>query len=326
MKAIVYTRYGSPGNLKLQEVHKPIPNDNEVLVKVYASSINSWDWDNLLGKQLIVRLISGLFSPRHTIPGADVAGVVEAVGKDVQNLKPGDEVYGDIAGAGFGCFAEYVAAPAKLLAQKSPAMSFEQAAALPQAGFLAIQGLRYYGGIKQGQQVLINGAGGGVGPLALQYAKMLGCEVTCVDKASKLDILHSLGADHLVDYTKEDYTRTGKQYDYILDVIAHRKAADYRRALKPGGIFSMIGGSMGVLLLRMMAIEPTLAKFSNKKLGIMGYRPNRPDLELMNQLFEEGKFIPVIDSIFPLEQTAEAFHYFGKGDFKGKLVIKIVDD
>lgn len=326
MKAIVYTRYGSPDNLQLQEVPKPVPKDNEVLVKVYASSINSWDWDNLLGRQLIVRLISGWFSPRHKIPGADVAGVVEAVGKDVLDFKPGDEVYGDIAGAGFGCLAEYVAAPAKLLAHKSPAMSFEQAAALPQAGFLAIQGLQYYGGIQPGQQVLINGAGGGVGPLALQYAKMRGCIVTCVDKASKLDILHSLGADHLADYTKEDYTRSGKQYDYILDVIAHRKAADYRRALKPGGIFSMIGGSMGGLLLRMMAIEPLLAKFSNKKLGIMGYHPNRADLELMNKLFEEGKFIPVIDKVFPVEQTAEAFRYFGEGNFKGKIVIKIADE
>jgi NADPH:quinone reductase-like Zn-dependent oxidoreductase len=326
MKAIVYTRYGSPGNLLLQDVPKPMPKDNEVLVKVRAASINSWDWDNLLGKHLLVRLISGLTKPRHTIPGADVAGVVEAVGKDVQGFKPGDEVYGDIAGAGFGCFAEYVTAPAKLLAHKSSAMSFEQAAALPQAGFLAIQGLRYYGGIQPGQQVLINGAGGGVGPLALQYAKMTGCEVTCVDKASKLDILYSLGADHLVDYTKEDYTRTGKQYDYILDVIAHRKAADYRRALKAGGIFSMIGGSMGGLLLRMMAIEPILAKFSNKKLGIMGYRPNRPDLELMNHLFEEGKFIPVIDKVFPLEATSDAFRYFGEGNFKGKIVIKIADE
>ncbi len=325
MQAIVYTRYGSPDNLQLQEVSKPVPKDNEVLVKVYASSINSWDWDNLLGKHFLVRLISGLTKPRHTILGADVAGVVEAVGKDVHDFKPGDEVYGDIAGAGFGCFAEYVAAPAKLLAHKSPAMSFEQAAALPQAGFLAIQGLRYYGGIKPGQQVLINGAGGGVGPLALQYAKMNGCEVTCVDKAEKLDILLSLGADHLVDYTKEDYTHTGKQYDYILDVIAHRKAADYRRALKPGGVFSMIGGSMGGLLLRMMAIEPILAKFGSKKLGIMGYRPNRADLELMNQLFEEGKFIPVIDKTFSLEATAGAFRYFGEGNFKGKIVIKIAD-
>ena len=165
-----------------------------------------------------------------------------------------------------------------------------------------------------------------MGPLALQYAKMTGCEVTCVDKAEKLDILRSLGADYVIDYTQEDYTSTGKQYDYILDVIAHRKASDYRRGLKPRGVFSMIGGSMGGLLLRMMAIEPLLAKFSTKKLGIMGYRPNRADLELMNQLFEEGKFIPVIDSIFPLAQTADAFRYFGEGNFKGKIAIKIADE
>lgn len=323
MKAILHTRYGTPDELQLRDVPQPLPKDDEVLMGVRASSINSWDWDNLLGRQFLVRLIGGLYWPRHKIPGADVAGVVEAVGKKVQDFKPGDEVFGDIAGAGFGGFAEYVTAPAKLLAHKSPATSFEQAAALPQAGFLAIQGLRYYGGIKPGHQILVNGAGGGVGPLALQYAKMKGCEVTCVDKAEKLDMLRSLGADHIIDYTKEDYTRTGRQYDFILDVIAHRTTADYKRALKPGGIFSMIGGSMGGLLLRMMLVEPLLAKFSNKKLGIMGYRPNRADLELMNKLFEEGKFIPVIDKVFPLNKTREAFKYFGQGEFKGKIVIKV---
>jgi len=323
MKAIVYTRYGSPGNLHMREIPEPVPKEDEVLVKVHASSINSWDWDLLMGKPLLVRIIGGWFKPKDTVLGADVAGVVTAVGKKVQDFKPGDEVFGDIAGAGFGGFAEYVVAPVRLMAHKSPAMSFEQAAALPQAGFLAIQELQYYRGIKQGQQVLINGAGGGVGPLALQYAKMKGCEVTCVDKAGKLDLLQRLGADHVIDYTQEDYTGTGKQYDYILDVIAHRNASDYRRALKPGGIFSMIGGSMGGLLLRMMLVEPLLARFSDKKLGIMGYRPNRAGLELMSKLFEEGKFIPVIDKTFALEETQAAFRYFREGKFKGKIVIKI---
>ncbi len=300
-----------------------MPKKNEVLVKIFASSINSWDWDQLQGKHFIVRLIGGLFKPRYNILGADMAGRVEAVGKKVKEFQPGDEVFGDIAGNGFGGFAEYVAVPEKLLAKKSPAMSFEQAAALPQAGLLALQGLRHRSELHPGQQLLINGAGGGVGTLALQYAKSCGAEVTCVDSAEKFDVLQSLGADYLIDYTKEDFTRIGKQYDKILDVTAHRSASTYRRALKPGGVFVMIGGSMGGLLLRMMLLEPLLSRFSKKKLGIMGYKPNRTDLDLLTRLFEEGKVVPVIDRVYPLHQTPDAFRYFGTGRHKGKIVISI---
>jgi NADPH:quinone reductase-like Zn-dependent oxidoreductase len=324
VQAIIYTQYGTPDQLHLMDVPKPIPKSGEVLVKVLAASINSWDADNLKGDIFLVRLISGLFSPRHTIPGADIAGVVEAVGNKVNDFKPGDEVLGDIAEAGFGGFAEYVAVPERLLARKSPNMSFAQAAALPQAGLLALQGLRFGGEVKNGEQILINGAGGGVGTLGLQYAKRMGAEVTCVDSSNKFDVLKSLGADFLIDYTREDYTRTGKQYDKILDVIAHRSAADYKRALKPGGTFAMIGGSMGGLLFRMMAVEPMLSKFRSKKIGIMGYRPNRQDLDCLTNLFEEGKVIPYIDSSFALKDTAKAFQHFFFGRFIGKIVIEPV--
>jgi NADPH:quinone reductase-like Zn-dependent oxidoreductase len=325
MKAVVYTKYGSPGVLQLKEVDKPAPKENEVLVRIYAASVNSWDWDLVKGKPFLVRIIGGLFKPRHKILGADIAGKVEAVGSNVKDFKPGDEVFGDIAGSGFGGFAEYVAVPEKLLARKSPAMSFEQSASLPQAGLLALQGLRYKGVIKQGDEILINGAGGGVGTIGLQYAKLLGAVVTCVEKAEKFELLRSLGADYFIDYTKKDYTRNGKQYDRILDVIAHRSVADYKRALKPGGIFAMIGGSMGGLLLQFIFIWPILSKFSNKKLGLMGYKPNRKDLEYLNQLFEEGKMTPVIDKCYSLQEVPAAFHYFSEGNIKGKIIINIID-
>jgi NADPH:quinone reductase-like Zn-dependent oxidoreductase len=312
-------------------VDKPSPKENEVLIKVHASSVNSWDWDPLRGKQFLVRLIGGLFKPKHQILGADVAGTVEAIGSRVRGFEPGDAVFGDIAESGFGGFAQYVAVPEKLLVKKSPRMTFVQAAAIAQAGLLALQALRFGGGIGKrltdsngSTEVLINGAGGGVGTLALQYAKSLGAEVTCVDKEEKFDMLRSLGADHVIDYRVEDYTRSGKQYDFILDVIAHRTVADYKRALKPGGTFSMIGGSMGGLLWKMMLLGKLISRFSGKHLGIMGYRPNKADLNLLTELFEAGTMIPVIDIVYPLEQTAEAMQYLGDGEVKGKVVIEVL--
>lgn len=323
MKAIVYTQYGAPDRLQLKEMDKPVAKANEVLVKVHAASINSWDWDLLQGKSFLIRLLGGLFKPKNKTLGADIAGVVEATGSNVKYFKPGDEVFGDIAGRGFGGFAEYAAVPEKLLAKKSPAMSFEQAAALPQAGLLALQGLRHINPVKTGQQLLINGAGGGVGTIALQYAKSIGAEVTCVDKEEKFELLRSLGADHLIDYRKEDHSRTGHQYDYVLDVIAHRSVSDYKRVLKPGGVFAMIGGSMGGLLVQMMLIQPLLSKFRKKKLGIMGYKVSRASLDELTLLFAEQKITPVIDKVFPLEETADAFRYFGQGHFKGNIIISM---
>lgn len=324
MKAIVYTKYGSPDELQLHEVDKPTPKENEVLIKVIASSVNEWDNGLIRGEGLLTRLLGGLFKPKNKILGADVAGIIEAVGSNIKNFKPGDEVFGDIAGAGFGAFAEYVCAPEKMLAKKSSGMSFEQAAALPQAGLLAMQGLRYKKPLQAGQHLLINGAGGGVGPIALQYAKSIGATVTCVDKEEKFAMLHSLGADELIDYRETDYTKTGKQYDYILDVTARRSLRDYKRALKPNGVFSMIGGSMGWLLFQMMLIQPLLSKFSNKKLGIMGYHVNSEGLDELTWLFEKGITKPVIDKSFPLEKTADAFRYYEQGTFTGKIIISIM--
>lgn len=323
MKAVSYSKYGSPDNLQLIEIDKPVPKEGEVLVKIHAASVNSWDWDLLKGSPFLVRVIGGLLKPRHKILGADIAGRVEVIGNAVTQFQPGDEVMGDIAESGFGGFAEYVAVPEKLLTRKSPRMTFEQAASLPQAGLLALQGLRYNGMIKKGDQVLINGAGGGVGTIGLQYAKSLGAEITCVDKEEKFDLLRSLGADHLLDYRKEDYTRNGCQYDRILDVIAHRGVNDYRRALKRGGTFAMIGGSMGGLLLQLLLLSPIISLLWKKKIGLMGYRPNRTDLDQLTQLFEEGNLLPVIDKCFPLEKVPQALSYFGEGHVKGKIIISI---
>ncbi|MBX9782671.1 MAG: NAD(P)-dependent alcohol dehydrogenase [Chitinophagaceae bacterium] len=323
MKAVVYTNYGSPDQLHYTEVKKPVPKPNQVLIKVVASSINSWDGDLLRGKPFLVRMFGGLFKPKQKILGADIAGIAEAAGSDVKNFKPGDEVMGDIAGAGFGGFAEYAVAPEKLLCKKPKQLSFEQAAALPQAGLLAIQGLRYQKQLKEGDKVLINGAGGGAGPIALQYAKSLGAVVTCVDKEEKFEMLRSLGADDFIDYRKEDYTGNGKQYDYILDVTAHKRVADYKRALKPNGVFAMIGGSMGWLLFQMMLVQPLLSKYRKQKLGIMGYRVSTVALEELALLASEKNILPVIDSVFPLEETVQAFRHFEKGNFKGKIVISV---
>lgn len=321
MKAVVYTKYGTPDVLQLKEVEKPTPKENEVLIKVVASSVNEWDNGLISGKGLLTRLLGGLFKPKNKILGADVAGIIESVGSNIKNFNPGDEVFGDIAGAGFGAFAEYVCAPEKMLAKKSPKMSFEQAAALPQAGLLAMQGLRYKKPLQAGQHLLINGAGGGVGPIALQYAKSIGAAVTCVDREEKFDMLRSSGADELLDYRKTDYTKTGNQYDYILDVTARRSVSDYKKALKPGGVFAMIGGSMGWLIVQMMLIQPLLSKFRSKKLGIMGYHVNSEGLDELSQLFDAGKISPVIDRSFPLAATADAFRYYQQGTFTGKIII-----
>lgn len=323
MKAIWYSQYGSPDVLQQKEVDKPTPKENEVLIKVLASSVNEWDIGLISGKGLLTRLLGGLFKPKNKILGADVAGVIETTGGNIKNFKPGDEVFGDIAGAGFGAFAEYVCAPEKMLSKKSPKMSYEQAAALPQAGLLALQGLRYKKPLQAGQHLLINGAGGGVGPIALQYAKSIGATATCVDKEEKFDMLRSFGADELIDYRKTDYTKTGNRYDYILDVTARRSVRDYKRALKPGAVFAMIGGSMGWFLFQMMLVQPLFSKFSDKKLGIMGYRVSNEGLAELSRLFEEGKIFPVIDRSFPLEETANAFRYYQQGNFKGKIVITI---
>ena len=319
MKATVYDRYGLPDVLQFKEVDKPVIKDDEVLVRVCASSINSWDWDLLKGSPYIVRL-GGLTKPKFKILGADIAGIIEAVGKNVTKFKVGDEVFGDLSAGNWGGFGEYVNAAEKALALKSPRMTFAEAAAIPQAGVLALQALNYNGIIKKGQKILINGAGGGVGTFAIQMAKTFGAEVTAVDSSEKLKLLRALGADHVIDYTEVDFTKTGECYDLILDVFAYRSIADYKRALKPNGVCVFIGGIMSKVLPAIFF--GSLIDFkSGKKIGVLMHKPNPADLVTINNLFETGKVKPIIDRVYPANKVADALTYFGTARMQGKVVI-----
>lgn len=321
MQAVVYTEYGAPDVLQLKEVATPVPKDDEVLVKVHAASINSWDWDLLKG-DFVNRLIFGGFRrPKLTVLGCDVAGQVEAVGKNVQRFQPGDAVFGDISEAGWGAFAEYVAVRETALTIKPAGMSFVQAAAIPQAGVLAYQGLCDKRTIQPGQTVLINGAGGGVGAFAIQMAKHFGAEVTGVDSTEKLAFMRALGADHVIDYTEEDFTQTGQQYDLILDVVARRSLFDYKRTLSATGSFVIVGGSM-TTILQAVTVGTWLSRSGQQKLGILVHRPNKEMASIL-ALWAAGKVTPVIDRCYPLAETADAFRYFGAGHVKGKLIITV---
>ena len=306
-----------PEVLQIKEIEKPFPKDNEVLVKVYAASLNDWDWGLLTG-DFINRLLNGLLKPKKKILGSDIAGRIEAVGKNVTQFKTGDEVYGDLSGQ-WGGFAEYVCAPEKALALKPASMSFDEAAAIPQAAMLAVQGLIDKGKIQTGQKLLINGAGGGVGSFAVQIAKLYGVEVTGVDSTGKLDMLRSMGFDHVIDYTKEDFTKSGQCYDLILDVKTNRSIFDYTRALSRNGVYVTVGGSMG-RLLQALLLGPWISMIRKKHIRIVALKPNK-DLAYMNGLFEAGKVKPVIDGPYKLDEVPDAFRVFGKGDHKGKIVI-----
>lgn len=322
MKAIVFTRYGPPDVLHLEEVARPQPGDREVLVKIHAASINSWDWDLLRGTPFVNRLMAGLLKPKRIkIPGCDIAGRVEAVGKNVKQFQPGDEVFGDLSRCGWGGFAEYVSVREKGLSLKPSCLSFEQAAAVPQAGLLALQGLCDKGQVQSGQKVLINGAGGGAGTFAIQIAKSLGADVTGVDHTSKLVFMRSLGADHVLDYTQEDFTRNGQQYDLILDVQGYHSIFDYKRALSPGGIYVMVGGS-SALANQVMFLGPWISMISGKKMDLLLHKANK-GMAFMKELLEAGKVVPVIDRCYLLEDAAEALRYFGEGQVKGKVVITL---
>ena len=285
MKAIVYTKYGTPDDLELKEIDKPVLKDDEVLVKVFAVSLNDWDL-GLLEGDFVNRMLNGVRAPKIKILGSDIAGRVEAVGKNVRKWRPGDEVFGDLSGR-WGGFAEYVCARENDLALKPPTMSFEQAAAIPQAGMLAVQGLIDKGKIKSGQRVLINGAGGGVGTFAVQIGKLYGVEMTGVDSTSKLDMLLSMGFDHVIDYTKEDFTKNGQRYDLILDAKTNRSIFDYARALRPEGTYVTVGGSMS-RLLQILVVAPLVQMMGKKKICIVALKPNK-DLVYMSELFEAGK-------------------------------------
>ncbi|KKM85227.1 hypothetical protein LCGC14_1291230 [marine sediment metagenome] len=313
MKAIVYTEYGGPEVLQLKDVEKPTPKDNEVLVKVRVSSLNAADLDFLRGKMQFSR------KPRYKILGSDIAGRIETVGRNVKQFQPGDEIFVDLTKCGLGAFAEYVCVPEKELTLKSVSMTFEEAATLPQAAMLALQGLRDKRQIQPGQKVLINGAGGGVGTFAVQIAKLFGGEVTGVDSTEKLDLVRSIGADHVIDYTQEDFIKNGQRYDLILDVVVSHSISDYKRVLNPKGILRMVGGSMGKVF-KAALLGPLISR--NKKMSIVVWRPNKKeDMVFLTELLEAGKVVPVIDRRYPLSEVAEAFRYLEEGHHKGKIVI-----
>ncbi len=317
MKAVVYTQYGLPEVLHLTEVATPIPKDNEVLIKVAAVSVNRSDWENLTGKPLYAR-IGGLLKPRHLILGSDIAGRVELAGSNIRHFHPGDEVFGHILSY-TGGFAEYVCVPEQALALKPASMTFEEVAAIPEAGLIALQGLRDKGQVQPGQQVLINGAGGGAGSFAVQLAKFYGAEVTGVDHTDKLDLLRSLGADYVIDYTWEDFTKTGKQYDLILDLAASRSVFAYARALRSRGRYLMVGGSVATLF-QVVLLGPWMR---SKHIRLLMVHPNAKDLVFLTELYEEGRVVPLIDRRYPLREVALALRYLGEGHAKGKVVITV---
>lgn len=320
MKAVVHDRYGSPDVLRLEEVPTPSPAPNEVLVRVRAASLNSWDWDLLTGTPRAFRLAHGLLRPRHRVLGADVAGYVEAVGARVTRFAPGDAVFGDLSAHRWGGFAELACAPEDAWIGKPPTMSFEQAAALPQAGCMAEQGLCDDGGIRPGHAVMINGGGGGVGTFAIQIARAVGAEVTAVDRTDKLDTMRALGADHVVDYTREDFAREANRYDLILDVTAHRSMFAYARALRRGGTYVMLGGAPG-RILQLVVVGPWISWRQGKRMRLSIAKPNH-GLAALIERFEAGTLTPIIDRVYPLDQVPEAFRHFGRG-VHGKLVVRV---
>jgi NADPH:quinone reductase-like Zn-dependent oxidoreductase len=323
MKAIVYTKYGPPDVLELKEVEKPNPRDDEVLVKVHAASVNAADWRLLRADPFLVRLMGGgLLKPKHKILGADIAGRVEAVGRNVRQFQTGDDVFGDIFACGLGGFAEYVCARENALVLKPANISFEEAAAVPLAGGTALRGLRDKGQIQPGQKVLINGASGGVGTFAVQIAKSFGAEVTAVCSTRNLDMARSIGADHVIDYTQEDFTRNGQSYDLILAANGYHPILDYWRALSPKGIYVTTGGSMAQLFQAML-LGPWISMIGSKKMGALSSKPNQKDLAFLKELLEAGKVVPVIDRRYPLSEVPEALRYLEEGHAQGKVVITV---
>ncbi len=321
MKAVIYTRYGLPEVLRMSDVETPAPRDNELLVKVHAVSLNRSDWEGLRGKPLYSRN-AGPFRPRHHILGSDIAGQVEAAGRKTTQFQLGDKVFADILSF-MGGFAEYVCVPESALARMPDGLTYEEAAALPQAGAIALQGIRDKGQVQPGQKVLINGAGGGSGMYAVQLAKLHGAEVTGVDNAEKLDFMRSLGADHVIDYTREDFAKTWATYDLILDLAGHRSAFAYQRSLMPAGRYLYVGGSVGTLL-QVLLIGPLIGRAEAKKIRLLVVRLGAQHLGPLVELCQGGEIATVIDRRYPLSEVPEALRYLGEGHAKGKVVV-IVD-
>ena len=324
MKAIIFPKYGSPDVLQLKEVEKPTPKDNEVLIKVHAASANPLDWHRMRGEPFLARMGEGFLKPKNPKLGADIAGRVEAVGSNVTEFQPGDEVFGSV---GAGGFAEYVCAREKYFVLKPGNLSFEEAAAAPVVGFTALQGLRDKGQIQSGQKVLINGASGGVGTFAVQIAKSYGAEVTGVCSTRNLDMVRSIGADHVIDYTREDFTRNGQHFDLIYDAVGNRSVSDYKRALSPQGICVIAGFTSLSRLFEHMVLGPLVSKTGSKQIGLQGIATtSKKDLLVIKELLEAGKVVPVIDKSYPLSETAEAIRYLEKGHARGKVVITVIKE
>jgi NADPH:quinone reductase-like Zn-dependent oxidoreductase len=327
MKAIICTKYGSPDVLQLQEVEKPAPQDDEVLIRIYAASINARDWRFMRAKPFFVRLVPGGFlQPKNKILGADVAGRVETIGSSVNQFKPGDEVFGYLpSAAGRGTFAEYVCADENAITLKPANLSFEQAAAVPLAAITALQGLRDKGNIQPGQKVLIQGASGGVGTFAVQIAKAFGAQVSAVCSTRNLEMARSIGADHVIDYKEEDFTQNGQKYDLILAANGYHPISDYLRALGPEGVYVVAGGSM-VQLFQASLHGRRNSQTGSQKAHVVSLVQRQKDLIFMKELLESGKVIPVVDGCYPLSKTPEAFWYFERVHPKGKVVITMEEN
>lgn len=317
MKAIVSENYGPPELLQLQEVPKPEPKESEVLIRIKASAVNDYDWSMIIGRPYLYRLLFGIFKPRRPIPGMEMSGIVEATGTNASKFKVGDAVYGDTSDHNFGTFAEYISINEKALTLKPQKMTFEEAAATSHASMLALQGLVDVGRIKKGDRILINGAGGGVGTFGLQLAKLYDCEVTGVDTGEKLAMMKTIGFDHIVDYKKEDFTKSAEQYDLILDARTTRAPRSYTKSLKANGKYVTVGGTIPRLIQVLIA-----RKLLKRPVYIVGLKANK-DLDYINQLFEEGKIKPIVDGSFTLEETPQAIRHFGEAKHGGKVVVSI---
>ena len=320
MKAVVRETYGSPDVLRLEDVPLPTVRDGDVLVRVHAASANAGDWHLLRGTPLPFRLVAGLRTPKFKVIGTDVSGTVEAVGRNVTRFRPGDEVFGELSRCGFGAYAEFAAAPEHALALKPANLSFDEAATLPTAGCTALQGLRK-GRIQRGQRVLINGASGGVGTFAIQIAKAFETEVTAVCSTRNVDVVRSIGADHVIDYTKDDFATHGQQYDLILATNGDRSIWDYKRALTEHGSYAMTGGSNRQLADALL-FGPLLS-IGRQKFGNVLMKPNQADLLVLKELCETGRVRPVIDRRFPLSEVSSAVRYVEEGHARGKVVVTV---
>lgn len=319
MKAIVYEKYGSPDVIQFKDIDKPTPKDDEVLIKIHAASVNAYDWHFLTADIFLIRFMGGgLLKPKNTRLGADMAGRVEAVGKNVKQFQPGDEVFGMVKGS----FAEYTCAPENALALKPVDTSFNEAAAIPMAAITALQGLRDEGQIRAGQKVLINGASGGVGTFAVQIAKSFGTEVTAVCSTRNLEQARSIGADHVIDYTKEDFTQNGQQYDLVFAANGYHSLSAYKRALTPKGIYIMAGGSMAQIFQSML-MGSMMSETNGRKMSGVSAKRSQDDLVFIKELFEAGKVKSIIDRQYLLSETAEALRYLGAGHARGKVVISV---